>query len=221
MTTSELNRETNMPHRVTIGDVLASIEVTPGEATAFLTHLADQFIGGAQHNLGRALRDHAAMVANPQTYGYRAPEQVAATDAPEYMPPSAPVYAQKFGGANVDAGVASEQRREPAAQGQATTFQTMRTGLADASRNQGSNDPNASFTSPAVGDVSLSDDERRTYSHPQGGALDRLALQQRDERIADLEKQLAAERDRGAKTPTSDAGGFTVRSEPTRPEDIP
>jgi len=95
---SGLNPETNTPHRLRLGDVLASIELSPGEVSVFLAYLAQQFLGGAHHNMGLALRDHAALASNPETYGYKVADAPATPGVVAYEAPTTPRYAESFGG---------------------------------------------------------------------------------------------------------------------------
>jgi hypothetical protein len=86
-----------MPHMLSLGDVLGDIELTPGEVSMLLNLWADQFMAGSHHNMGLRLRDYATMLSNPETYGYKPPKAVAATDQPEYVPPSAAEFTRRYG----------------------------------------------------------------------------------------------------------------------------
>lgn len=92
----DIDSGTGMPPALSLGEVLASIELTPGEVSTLLANWADDFLSGSHHNMGLKLRDYARMLSDPATYGYKAPAPAAPTSHPEYVAPEAPKFAQRY-----------------------------------------------------------------------------------------------------------------------------
>lgn len=81
MTDSDRDPDTQLPRALTLGDVFNSIRLAPQDIARLLGDWASQYRGGTHDALGNALADHARMVSDPQTYGWKPDDRRAGAPA--------------------------------------------------------------------------------------------------------------------------------------------
>lgn len=71
---ADIDQSTGTPRKVTLSDVFSKIELAPAQAGEFLRTLALSHLGGPHDEMARTLMQHANDIADPATYGEKAPD---------------------------------------------------------------------------------------------------------------------------------------------------